>query len=189
MTDYRAVLKQALWALESSPDGAMWSVRCEEAITAIRAALAQQEQDWSMLAATAESLREHQLEVQRLRGELAEKPQQEPVAIALYEPVYKQLRINPVVSMTVTPTTAWQGEIPLYLHPPKREESVCPYIRSTAEGTHHCSLAAEPPRRKPLTDEEVLWLWSGDVERPVLGKNKVLSLARAVERAHGIGEE
>jgi hypothetical protein len=32
-----------------------------------------------------------------------------------------------------------------------------------------------------LTDEEVLHLWTGDTPRPVLGKNKVLAFARAIE--------
>jgi len=41
--------------------------------------------------------------------------------------------------------------------------------------------------RQPLTDAEVLHLWAGDISRPVLGKNKVLAFARAIEAAHGIG--
>jgi hypothetical protein len=40
----------------------------------------------------------------------------------------------------------------------------------------------------PLTDEFLLSLWSGsDSPRPVLGKNKVLAFARAIEAAHKIG--
>jgi hypothetical protein len=35
-----------------------------------------------------------------------------------------------------------------------------------------------------LTDEEILREWSGDTARPALGKNKVLSFARAVIAAH-----
>lgn len=42
-----------------------------------------------------------------------------------------------------------------------------------------------------LTDEQIADLWSphpgGDVRRPILGLNKVLAFARAVERLHGIG--
>ena len=47
---------------------------------------------------------------------------------------------------------------------------------------------ATPPaaQRQPLTEDEVLRLWAGDVSRPVLGKNKVLAFARAIEAAHGI---
>ena len=45
-----------------------------------------------------------------------------------------------------------------------------------------------PPaaQRQPLTEGEVLHLWAGDTPRPVLGKNKVLAFARAIEAAHGI---
>ena len=40
----------------------------------------------------------------------------------------------------------------------------------------------------PLTDEFLLSLWSGsDSPRPVIGKNKVLAFARAIEAAHKIG--
>ncbi len=48
-----------------------------------------------------------------------------------------------------------------------------------------------PPaaQRQPLTEEEVLRLWAGDISRPVLGKNKVLAFARAIEAAHGITGE
>jgi len=32
-----------------------------------------------------------------------------------------------------------------------------------------------------LTDEDALCLWTNDVPRPVMGKNKVLAFARAIE--------
>jgi len=34
-----------------------------------------------------------------------------------------------------------------------------------------------------LTDEDALCLWTNDVPRPVMGKNKVLAFARAIEQA------
>ncbi len=48
-----------------------------------------------------------------------------------------------------------------------------------------------PPaaQRQPLTEDEVLRLWAGDVSRPVLGKNKVLAFARAIAAAYGITGE
>lgn len=48
-----------------------------------------------------------------------EQPQQEPIPFAFYDPVYRKIRQNPCVSLTVEPVSAWQGEIPLYLHLPK----------------------------------------------------------------------
>ena len=52
---------------------------------------------------------------------------------------------------------------------------------------HMLYTAPQPARREPLTDEEVLKIWSPEPSRPVMGKYKVLTFARAIERAHGIG--
>jgi hypothetical protein len=41
---------------------------------------------------------------------------------------------------------------------------------------------ASPPACEALSDEEILYEWSGPGNRPVLGRNKVLSFARAIER-------
>ena len=40
----------------------------------------------------------------------------------------------------------------------------------------------------PLSDAEILALWSGSdvATRPVLGSKKVIEFTRAIERAHGI---
>ena len=43
--------------------------------------------------------------------------------------------------------------------------------------------AAPPAQAELLTDATLLALWSGDDSRPVLGKNKVLAFARAIEQA------
>ena len=61
----------------------------------------------------------------------------------------------------------------------------CTYDKATHEQWPHIfsqPLYAGPFSRRPLTDEEILRLWSGDVPRPVIGRNKVLSFARAIER-------
>ena len=65
----------------------------------------------------------------------------------------------------------------------------CPYIRSTAEGTHHCALS----QRQPLTDEAIwrqyqaLWPFH-PAEEPRLAADMV-TFARAIEAAHGIKEK
>lgn len=45
-------------------------------------------------------------------------------------------------------------------------------------------FTAELENPSPLTDEEILEIWSpsldGSVQRPILGKNKILAFARAV---------
>ena len=58
-----------------------------------------------------------------------------------------------------------------------------------AEERHTTPPAAQTAQRQPLTEDEVLRLWAGDVSRPVLGKNKVLAFARAIAAAHGIKDK
>jgi hypothetical protein len=49
---------------------------------------------------------------------------------------------------------------------------------------HEVYSSAQPAREwVGLTDEGALHLWAGDVPRPVMGKNKVLAFARAIEQA------
>ena len=50
-------------------------------------------------------------------------------------------------------------------------------------------LYAAPPQRKPLTEGEISNIWDGHVV-PVFGKNGInpIVFARAIERAHGIGD-
>jgi len=53
--------------------------------------------------------------------------------------------------------------------------------KSAGEG--RTPLYTAPPKREwvGLTDEDALCLWTNDVPRPVMGKNKVLAFARAIE--------
>ncbi len=73
----------------------------------------------------------------------------------------------------------------LYTTPPAAQP--CPYIRSTAEGTHHCALS----QRQPLTDEQIrdLWSWSATTEAERTANTQQHAFARAIEAAHGIGEK
>jgi len=81
----------------------------------------------------------------------------------------------------------------LYTTPPAAQP--CPYIRSTAEGTHHCALS----QRQPLTDEELRVIenkinpnmrWrSSDEEGITLYPNEYYDLVKAIEAAHGITGE
>ena len=75
----REAAQQALEALESlqggctdSDDGTVEAITvwCPEVIDALRAALTETNQDWSLLEATQESLREHMAEIQTLRATL-----------------------------------------------------------------------------------------------------------------------
>jgi hypothetical protein len=74
---------------------------------------------------------------------------------------------------------------PLYTTPPAAQP--CPYIRSTAEGTHHCALA----QRQPLTDERIdagVAAWFA-TETVVGGRPFEKRMRAAIEAAHGIGEK
>ncbi len=68
----RTAAQQALEALEYHVEQTRPIHRTSETITALRAALAESERDWSLLEATQESLREHMAEIQRLRAALAQ---------------------------------------------------------------------------------------------------------------------
>ena len=72
--------------------------------------------------------------------------------------------------------------INLYDEPPAAQP--CPYIRSTAEGTHHCALS----QRQPLTDEQISDLWC-EVSNTDFVTADTHVFARAVEAAHGIKGE
>lgn len=78
MSNLRAAAQQALKALEGIHRVGEYP-RLQPAITALRDALAESEQDWSILEAAQESLREHMAEIHRLRAALEQ--QAEPVAV------------------------------------------------------------------------------------------------------------
>ena len=70
--------------------------------------------------------------------------------------------------------------IHLYDEPPAAQP--CPYIRSTAEGTHHCALS----QRQPLSPDVVFRIAD---QHPVEGFDPdIMAFTRAIEAAHGIGE-
>ncbi len=69
------------------------------------------------------------------------------------------------------------------------EKFIDPQCANVTHWRVHSDTAPPAAHRQPLTDAEVLHLWAGDTPRPVLGKNKVLAFARAIEAAHGITGE
>jgi hypothetical protein len=71
MTDLRKAAEGAFAVMTAKPSS-MTSADWKAAIDALRAALEQPKQDWSMLEAAKESLREHMTEIHRLRSVNAE---------------------------------------------------------------------------------------------------------------------
>jgi hypothetical protein len=71
MTDLRKAAEGALAVMTAKPSS-MTSADWKAAIDALRAALEQPKQDWSMLEAAKESLREYMTEIHRLRSVNAE---------------------------------------------------------------------------------------------------------------------
>lgn len=99
-----------------------------------------------------------------LRTALSE-PEQEPVAY-LYHDAGVPEDAHPWLHSTMLVLAAdrrpgLRGETPLYTH---------------------------PPQRKPLTDEEIVDLWA-DVSMDYDDQINIIEMARAIERAHGIGGE
>jgi len=112
-----------------------------------------------------------------LRTAIAGAEKQEPVAW-LYRDSWGTLKLSQIMPPPI-------GAFPVYTTPPAAQP--CPYIRSTAEGTHHCALS----QRQPLTDEQIrdLWSWSATTEAERTANTQQHAFARAIEAAHGIGEK
>jgi hypothetical protein len=58
------------------------------------------------------------------------------------------------------------------------------------KGDDRQPLYTAPPQRQPLTDEQVrdLWSWSATAEAERTANTQQHAFARAIERAHVIGE-
>lgn len=178
----RAVVEQALealeWADNGYEEGLPIQVSIQKAITALRAALS------------------------------AEQPAGEPVppfgskrkaAMAIYTPPFKfyggyiydskghmvadQDGIDGEVEKSVVARVRGWGRIGYMPNPEELQDEVGHMMADalTAYYTH------PQPQAVPLTDEQLLEMWSGNEARPTLGKNKVLAFARVIEAAHGIG--
>ena len=132
---------------------ALWTTanpKAEEAITAIKAALAQQEPDHGDELTIAYMSGVH-------RGkELAAQPAQEPVA--WLEPEWRE-KICPEVGYEVTMTDDHPRDlcwIPLYPHPPQRtEQEPVAWMQVTKYGNKLLAFT-EPPLEPPCYTEEFI---------------------------------
>jgi hypothetical protein len=113
MSDLRKAAQQALEALENP-----WSAGAEgvaDAITTLRAALAQPEQDLQLVA---NFLKEYGLEVLEVIAALKTQPEQEPVAWRYLEDPFGA---NEYLITDDPETAKGPGWTPLYTHPPQRK--------------------------------------------------------------------
>jgi hypothetical protein len=142
------------------------AVKLDAAGAALRQAIeqAEQGQDWSLLEATQESLREHMTEIQRLRN-LLEQAEHLGDATKMVEQAQPVAWITPGQDLHLVNYEGFQDWTPLYL---------------------------APPPRKPLTKENLLYLynqlpnWGMDMDS--LPRN-LEKFARAIEADHGIKGE
>lgn len=162
MSDLRNAAQQALEALDSdNPE-----IQLRAAIT-LRAALEQEQEDWSRVDALEASLREHMSEIHRLRATLErEQAEPEPVAWMCPDDPERETAFN------------WKA-------------GHCENC-----GKQRIPLYTAPPQRKPLTEEEIYTCFHaarnaklGAAQDNSKHRLSVVEIARAVELSHGIGEE
>ena len=200
----REAMKQALEALElKCPTFATLvrtniDVKRDEAITALRQALANEALDRK-----AENARELGLDYEPMKKcDCAahsaadcvcgawDKPEQQPAdePMAWKEtdeiecPICKEKahpypkcgHIQPVENRFVRELREYAKKFPAaYLFPSWDVQRALKYLDGYTR--------PQPAAWVGLTDEDALRLWAGDVPRPVMGKNKVLAYARAIE--------
>jgi hypothetical protein len=210
----RQAAQQALEALKlAKPEVQLGEV--DAALIALRAALAEPEQEPVALETVYETIIDwDENGGKRSRRELARRivalyttpPQHKPLSedeietINRYLPLlHMQAREGSVAVVFAEPqTTHWEGceavhpECKALAEPEQTPEG---WIDETAEVPEHLWKEwsegyTAPTPRKPLTDEEISVLWEGHIV-PVFGKTGInpVVFTRAIERAHGIGEQ
>jgi hypothetical protein len=123
-----------------------------------------------------------------IRTAIAEAEKQEPRCAVIVEVFGKDWRLD-YMSLPVGKHRLYTQNY-VYTTPPAAQQGMTIDASAPIVMTPHPAFAhRSAAQRQPLTDAEVLHLWAGDTPRPVLGKNKVLAFARAIEAAHGIGEK
>jgi hypothetical protein len=205
MTDLRKAAEMAYNALSRDPADPIF---VGETIDALRAALAQPEQDLQLVA---NFLKEYGLEVLEVIAALKTQPEQtamEPdIAKVLFdnveslyvedaqpeqEPAKKPCR-SPYCECAVGACTHpgfydARGSQPeqepvAWIFAPNNELLWPSEVEATnpIEVDSYRPLYTHPPKRKPLTDEEMDEIW--------FNSKSFESIVRAVEKAHGIGVE
>lgn len=204
MTTLREAAALALEALESHlAHHEHGCVYLDPAVLALRAALANDiNQDWSLLEATQEALREHMAEIHRLRAALAEPTSQESRQVEPMHPEIRKLwegyfdkcftappQRKPLQWHKAPVKTEWGEDMVEALVEIDKDHTLKLYCEYDQAARVEAMISA----RKPLTNQEIMReyaaLWPFlQSEDHVLAQD-ILKFARAIERAHGIGGE
>jgi hypothetical protein len=175
----REAAQQALAAMDYMLNNGEW-YQAQERADALRAALAEDGRDWSLLEATQESLREHMVEIQRLRAALAQ-----PATIAVSPEAHADF---------VRALHGEKGDLDAWLEC-YDETEVRAHVLSLdnpaiADWSKRIAATAQPaPARvpAPLTDEQIDMItaeqWGKGLGAPYAAYR---AYARAIEAAHGI---
>ena len=156
--------QQALASMDQMLEGGEWYCARERA-EALRAALAENERDWSLLKATQESLREHMAEIKTLRDALEQA--NNPKTIAEWWAA-KQAASGEPLALAEYLILAWE-----------RGAVAEDYYRDIAE-----FRSTAQPARVPLTDDEIAQaMFRADA---IVTGPMQFRFARAIEAAHGI---
>ena len=107
MTDREAIrmaLEALTWIANVNAMDYEYQRKAREPIKALRQAFAQPEQDWDLLAATQESLREHQARIKKLEAQLAQ-----PEQLFKYTPYGLRSDESGKLSIGEIPQRPWVG--------------------------------------------------------------------------------
>lgn len=142
--------------------GKRYLPEAEEAINALRAALAEADEPVAWLDKSSGDVLVCPLEASKKKGLIPlypHPPSREPVA--WFESPYGEVRVNPLYKFQFPSSLLW-WQIPLYTHPPRREPLTEEQIAAV---------------RRELDFSGVIFMTTSQCKRVV----------RIVERAHGIG--
>ena len=154
-------------------------VLSQEAITAIKEALAQPEHGWTSERIAGIARLKDAQDKRLAQPAVTESHKQEPVAWLITDEKINSLQVDSIQRLIDRARHAHMTDIKLRING-QDEWHQADWLKHLTRTT--------PPQRKPLTDEEIEDIWA-DCPADLDDKINVLTLARAIEAAHGIGCE
>ena len=182
MNNLRQAAQQALEAMRRAECAAVrngWA-EWDKAVSALRAALAKEEEAAAWLAERKEYWRKEREKAQATKNHDPELSAALGWPGGISDPVLDRTQLLQMVSdmrvaqQPAPEPVAWNGDC------------ILGHCNSPAgcENSEACRAGSAPPQRKPLTEEEIDTLWRA----PMSADWEHREFARAIERAHGIIE-